>query len=145
MHYNVDDGQDQRTVSWRTGALLLLAVAVTASLLTWAGLTLAGRDPASAGDVRQPGEVTLGAPEAGQAASPCSEAVALAEEALVQAREIDRTLAAQTQEVNELLAGRSTSGQLLDRTLPGLTRGAQRSTAFSVADQEFRAAAARCR
>ncbi len=146
MHYSVHQEQEQRQVSWRVGALLVLTAAVVASLLTWLVLTLADRDdrPAAA-DVRQPGEITLGGPEAGTAASSCTEAVALAEQALVQAREIDRSLATQTQVVNELVAGRATADQVLARALPSLTRGAQRSTAFSLADQEFRAAAGRCR
>ena len=134
--------RQQPYVLWHAGAL---AVALTGVLAT--GMTYAAMADVSGGGV--PGVVAAAgrdvAVTAGAASSGCAEALARAEEVLTEARAVDRALATQVQAANDVLAGRVLPQQALDRTLPALTRGAQRSAAFAQAEQRYRSAAQSCR
>ena len=84
-------------------------------------------------------------PATSPAVAACVDALARAEEALTEAREVDRVLRAQTDVMNDLLAERIDADEALERALPGLNRGAQRSTALEAADERYRAATPSCR
>jgi hypothetical protein len=99
--------------------------------------------PLSSVSESQDGGVTE--PQAGSAADPtCSAAVERADAAVAIGERLERSLAGQTSLMDELLAGRATSEQVLDEALPPLTASAKDRQAFLEAVTAYREARADC-
>lgn len=109
-----------------------VALALLAAVLG-AGTVLAFRASAAAGPGRPPPAAT------------CLRAVEQADAAIAAAVPIETALSKQTDAMNGLLAGRLTTRQALDRTLPGLTRGAEKTVQFDTERGSFADLAASCR
>lgn len=75
----------------------------------------------------------------------CSEAVRRADAVLGEARGLDDALETHTAVVDDLMAGRITAQQAVQRMLPALTAGSRRSTALDLAVQRYEEVAAACR
>jgi hypothetical protein len=92
-------------------------------------------------------------PQAGGAAAPsgatidptCASSVERADAAVAIGERLERSLAEQTSLVDELLAGRATSEQVLDQALPPLTASAKDRQAFLQAVTAYRQAQDECR
>lgn len=124
MDVVVYDDEDRRYVPAAVALLLAVLVALLAAglavLLTshrQGDVTAADQAPAQA-----PAPVGTSSPEAGQAGDAvCAQALARGDAALERAVALSRALGVQTTAIDELLARRITSEQLLARSLPVLT------------------------
>jgi hypothetical protein len=119
-------------------SLAVVGVAALVAAVIGAGAVAIWHVTTSSGSSGRPG----GTPSVSGA---CSQALARADAAIADGQALESALTTQTVAVNDLMAGRITSQQLLDRTLPDLTRGSQRSLQFDQDKAVFRAAAHACR
>ena len=144
MDVVVYDDMDKRYVPLLVaiGSALLAAV-IIGGLFYELGRSQQPVAPLSSVSDSQEGELTE--PQAGTAPDPaCSAAVERADAALAIGDRLERSLAGQTSLLDELLAGRATSEQVLDRALPPLTAGAKDRQAFVEAATAYREARADC-
>lgn len=137
MDLVVYDDSDQRYVPLLVAVVFALVVATLIGALAF----FLGRRPAEAAAPLS----GVSSPRAAvQADTGCAAALERAQEALELGARMEGALEEQTSVMDELLAKRLTSAQVLDRALPPLTAGAKDRQAFLAAVTVYEQARAAC-
>ena len=151
MELVVYDDDDRPYVPWRVviSALLVLA-AVVGTLTFLLGRSVSTADEITGVGVPEPATAPSAAagtasPEADTSARPtCFGALAQADATLERAQQIERALAEHTRLMDELIAQRLEAEQLVDQSLPVLTRGATERRRFAEELQAYELARQAC-
>lgn len=113
-------------------SLTLLILVALAAVVVAVGVSLAMRPSAQ----RPSAATTIGIS--------CSAALRAADRALGEAQQVEQNMSSHTSVMNDLLAGRITTPQALDRGMPSLIAASQHSTRLDQDIQDYRLAAPKC-